>query len=100
MLLFLLYPRFDFEAGEQRNINYSRFEGETNMICLTKLNGVEFVLNCDHIESIQESPDTTIALTNGKLYIVKETMSEIVEKTVAYRRRIYSYKTDGGDING
>lgn len=70
------------------------------MICLTKLNGVEFILNCDHIESVQESPDTTITLTNGKLYIVRESMREIVEKTVAVRRRIYSYKTDGGDING
>ena len=70
------------------------------MICLTKLNGVEFILNCDHIESIQESPDTTIQLTNGKLYIVRESMREVVEKTVAFRRRIYSYITDGGEMNG
>lgn len=70
------------------------------MISLTKLNGVEFILNCDNIESIQESPDTTILLTNGKLYIVRESMQEIVEKTVAFRKRIYSKITDGSDIGG
>ena len=30
------------------------------MIMLKKLNGEEFVLNCDMIELIMENPDTTI----------------------------------------
>jgi len=60
------------------------------MIILTKLNGIQFVLNCDMIETISENPDTTIILTNGNIHIVKETMQQIIEKTVEYRRKIFS----------
>lgn len=59
------------------------------MIILTKLDGIEFVLNCDLIETIMESPDTTIHLTNGHYYIVRESMEEVIEKTVEYHRRIF-----------
>lgn len=69
------------------------------MIKLTKLNDVPFVLNCDLIETIQENPDTTIHLTNGSLYIVKESMDEVVEATVAFRQRTFE-KMIGGMSNG
>ena len=42
------------------------------MIILKKLNGEEFVLNSELIETIMETPDTTILLTNGKHLIVRE----------------------------
>lgn len=60
------------------------------MITLTKLNGIQFVLNCDMIETISENPDTTIFLTNGNIHIVKESMQEIIEKTIDFRRRIFT----------
>ncbi|MDD3429675.1 MAG: flagellar FlbD family protein [Oscillospiraceae bacterium] len=69
------------------------------MITLTKLNEVEFVLNCDLIETIQENPDTTIYLTNGRIYIVKETIEEIVRKTVQYKQRIFN-NINRGDFGG
>ena len=59
------------------------------MITLTKLNGEEFVLNCDLIEMIMENPDTTIHLTNGKHLIVRESKEEVVEKSAAYRRKTF-----------
>ena len=59
------------------------------MITLTKLNGVSFVLNCDLIEQVSANPDTTVDLTNGNFYIVKETVDDIVKKTIEYRRDIY-----------
>lgn len=59
------------------------------MIALTKLNGQIFTLNCNLIETITENPDTTIRLTNDKLYIVKETMQEVIDKTIEYKHRIY-----------
>jgi len=59
---------------------------EKHMITLTKLNKEEFVLNCDLIETIQENPDTTIRLTNGNIYIVRETMQDVVDLTVRYKR--------------
>ena len=35
------------------------------MITLTKLNEKEFVLNDDLIQTMEETPDTVITLTNG-----------------------------------
>lgn len=56
------------------------------MIVLTKLNGTPFVLNSDLIETIEQNPDTTIKLTNRNIVIVKETMQEVVDKVVEFRR--------------
>ena len=60
------------------------------MITLTKLNGQEFVLNCNLIETIYENPDTTIHLTNGPLYIVRETRAEVLRKAMDYHKQVYS----------
>ena len=49
------------------------------MIILKKLNGEEFVLNSELIETIMETPDTTILLTNGKHLIVRESKEKVVE---------------------
>ncbi|HHV60390.1 MAG TPA: flagellar FlbD family protein [Clostridiaceae bacterium] len=59
------------------------------MIRLTKLNGLEFVLNCDLIETVEETPDTVISLLNGRKYVVKESIDEILEKMIQYKRKIY-----------
>lgn len=59
------------------------------MIFVTKLNGEEFVLNCDLIETIVEKPDTTIQLTTSRYVIVKESMSDVVRKVLEYRRAVY-----------
>ncbi len=58
------------------------------MIVLHKLNGTEFVLNERHIETIEETPDTVITLTNDKKYLVKEPADEIIEKMIEYRQRV------------
>ncbi len=60
------------------------------MIILNKLRGGEFCLNSDLVETISENPDTTILLTNGKIYIVQETMQEVIAKISEYRREINS----------
>lgn len=60
------------------------------MITLTKLNGTQFVLNCDLIETMQENPDTTIRLTNGNTYIVEESVEMIVKMTIDFKRKIFS----------
>lgn len=59
------------------------------MILLSKLNGEEFILNCDLIEMIMENPDTTILLTNGKHLIVRESKEEVVERVAAFRRKTF-----------
>lgn len=62
---------------------------ERCMILLTKLRGGTFALNSDLIETISENPDTTITLVNGNLHIVRESMQEVIDRTVEYRRRIF-----------
>jgi len=56
------------------------------MIALQELNGDQFVLNADHIETIKSTPDTVIVLTNGKKYIVVNGVEDIVRKTIKYRQ--------------
>ncbi|MCI8351761.1 MAG: flagellar FlbD family protein [Oscillospiraceae bacterium] len=58
------------------------------MIILNDLRGKEFALNCDLIETISENPDTTMLLTNGRIYIVRESMQEVIDKTIEYHRTI------------
>jgi len=59
------------------------------MIELTKLNGIKFVLNCELIESLEETPDTVISTTNGKKIVVAEKVDEVVEKVIEYKRKIF-----------
>lgn len=58
------------------------------MIILKDLRGSEFALNCDLIETISENPDTTMRLTNGKVYLVQESLQEVIDKTIEYHRKI------------
>ena len=56
------------------------------MIALKRLNGQEFVLNADLIETLEATPDTVITLTNGKKIIVRNNLEEIVRKTLKYKQ--------------
>lgn len=59
------------------------------MIKLVGLDGKEYILNADHIEKLEEVPETIITLTNGKKYLVKESNDEVVKKVIEYKRKIY-----------
>ncbi|HMM21566.1 MAG TPA: flagellar FlbD family protein [Selenomonadales bacterium] len=61
------------------------------MIKLTKFKSQdhEFVLNADLIETVEETPDTVITLTNGKKLIVSESMDEVVRRVMDFRRALY-----------
>ncbi|MBI3967358.1 MAG: flagellar FlbD family protein [Chloroflexi bacterium] len=58
------------------------------MIKVSRLNGSELVVNAELIETIETTPDTVISLTSGKKLIVREPLDEVVERAIAYRRRI------------
>ncbi|MDP4094790.1 MAG: flagellar FlbD family protein [Bacillota bacterium] len=61
------------------------------MIRVTRLNGTNFVLNCELIETVEATPDTVITTTNGKKLVVTEGVEEIVEKVIEYKGKILSY---------
>jgi flagellar protein FlbD len=59
------------------------------MVRLTRLNHTPIVLNSDLIEHIDITPDTVITLTDGQILRVRETAEEVIDRVVAFRRRIY-----------
>jgi flagellar protein FlbD len=58
------------------------------MIDVRLINGTQIVLNSDLIEFIEATPDTVISLSNGKKMIVKESVSEVIDRIIAFRRRL------------
>lgn len=58
------------------------------MIRLTRLNHVPLVINSDLIEHVEVTPDTVIALTTGQKFMVSESADEVIERVVAFRRRL------------
>ena len=56
------------------------------MVIITKLNGKEIMINENHIESVSETPDTVITLTNGHTFIVQESIEDILHKIIAFNR--------------
>jgi len=59
------------------------------MISVTRLDGREFILNSDLIELIESNPDTFIRLLNGNSYVVREPRSEVVQRIVGFRRKVF-----------
>ena len=60
------------------------------MIQVTRLNGEIFFVNSDMIEFIESTPDTVIALTSGRRVVVQEAPEQLLERTVIFRRKIYT----------
>ncbi len=58
------------------------------MITLTRLNGKPFVINAELIRTVESNPDTTITLINGDHFIVKETMKDVIDRSVDYGRSL------------
>ena len=59
------------------------------MICLTRLDGSEIVVNTDLIVTVERTPDTMLTLVTGGRILVKESVEEVVERSVGYRQRVY-----------
>lgn len=64
------------------------------MITVTKLNDEQFVLNAELIKTVEKTPDTVITITTGTKYIVKESVQEVVDAVVEYKRDIFKKFTE------
>ncbi len=58
------------------------------MIKVTRLNDTDVIINADLIEHIEPGIDTVISLINGTSFMVKEPWQEIVDRVIAFKRRI------------
>lgn len=68
------------------------------MIVLHRLKGEEFFLNHRLIETMERSPDTLVALTNERKYLVRESPEEVLELIQAYERKILTLPPPGETI--
>ena len=58
------------------------------MIKVSHLNGKPFVLNALYIETVESFPDTTITLTNGKKYVVKESEDQVMQSILGFYQSV------------
>ncbi|MCX6645096.1 MAG: flagellar FlbD family protein [bacterium] len=59
------------------------------MITLTRFNGSAVVVNAELIKLVESTPDTIITLIGGDKILVKETVAEVVERVMEYRRQVF-----------
>lgn len=57
------------------------------MIAITRLNDSQLYINSDLIECIEETPDSTITMTTGKKIIAKESIDEIIDSILEFKRK-------------
>jgi flagellar protein FlbD len=60
------------------------------VIPLTRLNGKEFLLNPELIETLEATPDTVVTLRGGVRHMVRESTDEVSQRILAYRRQCLS----------
>lgn len=70
------------------------------MVVLHKLNGVEVAVNAELIESVEAAPDTVINMVTGNRFVVKDSVEEVINKVVEYRRQVYSSKSVVNPLEG
>ena len=58
------------------------------MIQLTRLNQRALIVNSDLIEFIENAPDTVITLVTGEKLVVLETVEQITDLIIQFRRRL------------
>ena len=64
------------------------------MITLTRLNGQALVINAEKIRYVESTPDTVVCCDHGERVMVKETMQEVIRRSIEYARLIRRPVTD------
>ncbi len=59
------------------------------MIDVTRIDGKEITINCNLIETVEETPDTIITLTTGKKIIVKESRQNVKNLVKSFKRACF-----------
>jgi len=58
------------------------------MIKVSRLDGMEYYVNSDHIEFIEVTPNTKLVMLSGKHHIVRDEVDDVLAKIEAYHRRV------------
>jgi flagellar protein FlbD len=60
------------------------------VIELTRLNNQPFALNSDLIKFVENAHDTVVTLVNDEKLVVRESVEEVIERIVRFRRSVLS----------
>ncbi|MDD5018485.1 MAG: flagellar FlbD family protein [Eubacteriales bacterium] len=71
--------------------------GRIDLINVHRLNNEEFLVNCELIEFVEETPNTVISMVSGRKVVVSEPCSQIKKLVIGYKRKLYSAKIQKGD---
>ncbi len=58
------------------------------MVEVTRLDGKKYWINPHQVEYMEQTPDLTLTMLSGKKVVVRESPEEVIERIVAYRRKI------------
>ncbi|MCI7766940.1 MAG: flagellar FlbD family protein [Oscillospiraceae bacterium] len=59
------------------------------MITLTRVNGTALLINESFIETAEETPDTVVTMQNGHRYFVRESVEEILQRSLDFEKEKY-----------
>ena len=60
------------------------------MIRITRFDGTQVVVNSDIIQTVEETPDTIVTLTTGDKMMIKETVDEVIQGVIEYKRSVFA----------
>jgi len=60
------------------------------MIQVTRLNGKQYIINADLIRELEATPDTIITLVSGDKLLVTESVQDVMNAIIEYKRAIHN----------
>jgi flagellar protein FlbD len=57
------------------------------VIKVTRLDGSQLVVNSDLVETVEATPDTVVSLIDGRKMVVRETVDQVVDRFLEFRRK-------------
>jgi flagellar protein FlbD len=59
------------------------------MIKLTRFDGSELAVNAELVKFVEAAPDTIVTLTSDQKILALETVEEVIDRIIRYRRLAY-----------
>ncbi len=59
------------------------------MIKVTRLDGSVLVINSDLVETVEKTPDTVVTLINGHKLVARESVEELVDRVIEFRKKTH-----------
>ncbi|MFQ5473658.1 MAG: flagellar FlbD family protein, partial [Dehalococcoidia bacterium] len=63
--------------------------GDRRMIMVTRLDGSRLAVNADMVKFVEATPDTIITLSTEQKLLVQESVQDVVDCIIAYKRGIF-----------